>query len=166
MTTAIQEKEPYMISSYSKLALEQKPPYLIFSKLEIGTDVLSELHDVYGIREIILSDLMTGSAIDYRRNNFAIKFDELASEVEQDCMLVSSPSQIALHPAYQKIIGMGERIIPLLIKKLNEIPTMWFWALESISGYNPVPQNHKGNIPVMVKDWQNWYNENGKRFFY
>ena len=94
------------------------------------------------------------------KENLAIRFNQLSSEVIEDCMMVSSPTNIALHPSYQKIIGMGEEVLPLLLKKLDETPIFWFWALEAITGINPIPKSHRGNIPKMVKDWIKWANAN------
>lgn len=92
---------------------------------------------------------------------FSKQFEYLSSAIEQECIMVSSPSQIAMHPYYQKIISFGKKAIPLLIKKLDNTPTYWFWALEEISGTNPVPVIHRGNIPEMIKLWKNWAKENG-----
>jgi len=151
------KRESNIILSFSQLNLEKMPSYVTSSISDI--EVRNPLQDVYEIRDSIVVGLMTGIVMAYRENNFAIRFKELASQIEEDCILLSSPSQIALHPAYQKIIGMGEKIIPLLIEKLNSTPTIWFWALESITGINPVPKVHRGDVSLMIEDWQNWFNE-------
>ena len=88
--------------------------------------------------------------------NIPATFEQLAAEVTEDCKMVSITDIIAAHPSYVKIIGMGEKIIPFLIKMLDVKPVFWFKALESITGTNPVKKEHKGNIAQMVTDWKNW----------
>ena len=39
-----------------------------------------------------------------------------------------------LHPAYQRILGMGEKALPLIFAELNQRPDHWFWALRFITG--------------------------------
>jgi hypothetical protein len=153
------------VANYSPINLEKKPSYVTSSVWGEKTDILQ---DVYAMRHDIVLALSIGSAIVYRESNIAVKFEEFATQVEEDCKHLSSPSQIAMHPSYQKIIGMGEPIIPLLIQKLDESPVMWFWALNAISEVNPVPKAHKGNIKLMIKDWKNWVNSKRyeQRHFY
>lgn len=43
-----------------------------------------------------------------------------------------------MHPAYQQIIGMGEKALPLILRDLRDRPTgHWFWALNAITGEEP-----------------------------
>jgi mRNA interferase MazF len=58
---------------------------------------------------------------------------------------VSSTNQMCMHTAYQQIIGMGEPVIPLLLRELEEKSGRWFWALKSISREDPVPPEYRGN---------------------
>ena len=157
-TLALHEKPKTLLSEYSGLHLEKVPTYVIHG-WDVG--VSDTLEGLYKKREGVLSDLAFGTALTYCRINTAAKFQQLASEVEEDCIMLSSPTQIALHPAYQEVIGMGKTILPLLIKRLSEFPTTWFWALEAISGINPVHKAHRGSVPYMVHDWNSWARENG-----
>ncbi len=151
--TALQEKTLSKYSQYSNFHLTQIPPYLVYQSF-------GNIEEIYLKRELVILDLTCSTALTHRKNNIATRFIQLASEVEEDCMMVSISTHIALHPSYQEIIGMGEKVIPLLIKKLNETPVFWFWAIEAIAGINPVPKSHRGNIPEMVKDWKKWANVN------
>ncbi len=156
MDTLILDREN-KISLFSSLSIQKTPSYTVGSiDMKSGSHVAQ---DIYKIREKIVFGLMAGVVVVYRENNIVIRFNELVSQIEQDCLLASSPSQIALHPAYQEMIGMGKIIMPLLIEKLDESPTFWFWALQAISGANPVPKSHRGNVPQMVIDWKLWFNE-------
>jgi hypothetical protein len=66
-----------------------------------------------------------------------------------------------LHPAYQEIIGMGERVVPLLLAELRREPDDWFWALHAITGANPVPAARGGSLPAMAEAWIQWGVEKG-----
>ena len=41
------------------------------------------------------------------------------------------------HWAYQRIIGMGQPALPLILHDLDERPDHWFWALNAITGIDP-----------------------------
>lgn len=117
------------------------------------------------IQEDIKSELFTSvrknKATTPALSNIEQQFEHLSSALTEEFIMVSSPSQIALHPFYKQIIAIGEKAIPLLIKKLDDTPTMWFWALEEISGVNPISVSDKGNIPLMVSSWKKWAKKNG-----
>lgn len=158
-TAIITEKPNTQFSRFSRLNLEKIPTYVAFNKIW-GSSMSEPLEDLYRMREFVIVGLICGTALTHWENNIAARFEQLSEEVFEECMMVSSPSQIALHPSYQEIIGLGKNAIPLLIRKLDEVPTMWFWALEAITGVNPVPKKHKGKVSVMVQDWKNWAKEN------
>ena len=48
--------------------------------------------------------------------------------------------------AFLEIIKLGERVIPLMLRDLQERPRLWVWALPVITGENPVPVPDAGNI--------------------
>ena len=89
-----------------------------------------------------------------------IKFEELTSIVEEECSVVSSNNTIINHPQYQEIIKMGKKIVPLLLKRLDE-SSMWLDALFIITGEDPVDKSHCGKIQLMKEDWKNWGIKNG-----
>jgi len=68
----------------------------------------------------------------------------------------SSVSDIVLHPSYQRIIGLGGEAVPLILRELDKSPRFWFWALEAITGENPVPNSENGQIRLMTKRWIEW----------
>jgi hypothetical protein len=47
------------------------------------------------------------------------RFNKLAKVWKSETELVSKVSKRVMHPAYQKIIGMGEPAIPLILKDLS-----------------------------------------------
>jgi hypothetical protein len=94
------------------------------------------------------------------RRSLSKEFYGLASEWRKDVKHLSSISEIAMHPAYQQIIGMGEKALPLIFRELEKEPGHWFWALKALTRANPVPPNYRGNISQMTRTWLNWAKEN------
>lgn len=87
-------------------------------------------------------------------------FQALRNEWVNETKYFSSAEQKFLHPAYQKIIGMGRKAIPFIINDLLDEPQHWFWALKSITGEDPVPPASRGRIKEMIQHWLQWYIEN------
>ena len=61
-------------------------------------------------------------------------FFELANRWRDETALLSSVTRTAMHPAYQRIIGMGPAAVPLILRELEQRPDHWFWALTAITG--------------------------------
>lgn len=70
-------------------------------------------------------------------------------------------ADMVAHPSYQRIIGMGEAAVPLLLNELRRKPDHWFMALYAITGANPVPSESEGNVKKMAKSWLAWGSERG-----
>jgi hypothetical protein len=68
---------------------------------------------------------------------------------------------MAMHPAYQQIIGMGREVVPLILRELEREPDHWFWALKAITGEDPVPEQHRGRVRAMADAWIRWGREHG-----
>jgi hypothetical protein len=83
-------------------------------------------------------------------------FQTLAERWKKETAHQSNMAKKALHPAYQEIIGMGERVVPLLLAELRREPDDWFWALHAITGANPVPPTNRGNLQAMAEAWIEW----------
>ena len=91
------------------------------------------------------------------------KFEKLASEWRESTKYLSSVTSIAMDPSYQQIIGMGDDVVPLLLRELRnqEEPDYWFWALRAITGADPVPAADKGNVCAMADAWTKWGKSRG-----
>ena len=48
------------------------------------------------------------------------RFDELADEWRDSQGVTSSLTEIALNPAYQQIVGMGESAVPFIFRELEK----------------------------------------------
>lgn len=71
----------------------------------------------------------------------------------------SSITKMAMCSSYQRIIAMGEKAVPLILRQLEnerDQPDMWFWALQSLTGVDPVPDHARGDMVAMAQAWFNW----------
>ena len=58
---------------------------------------------------------------------------------------------------YEKIIQLGWRAVPFIIKKLKEDHAHLFIALSRITGENPVKKENMGKVKKMAEDWIQWW---------
>jgi hypothetical protein len=88
-------------------------------------------------------------------------FQDLLSRWKTERGATSSVVKMAMHPAYQQIIGMGVMAIPFLLKELKERPDHLFWALHAITHADPVPPVSRGRIREMAAAWVQWGRDHG-----
>jgi len=89
----------------------------------------------------------------------ALKFLGLVSQWRQERGAISSITKMAMCPSYQRIIAMGERVIPFILRELEsegDEPDMWFWALQVLTGNDPVSDEARGNVKKMADAWLDW----------
>ena len=84
------------------------------------------------------------------------EFRTLYEEWRRDTATSSSMRTKALHPAYRRIVAMGEQAIPLILDQLRRQPSHIFWALHEITGANPVQPASAGKVMEMIGDWLKW----------
>ena len=88
-------------------------------------------------------------------------FHQLAGEWKAATALTSSGTEMLLHPAYQRIIGMGAEVVGLIVAELRREPDHWFWALQAITGEDPVAAGDHGKIDRMTAAWLSWAGRHG-----
>lgn len=91
-------------------------------------------------------------------------FLELAEQWRRETGMFSVTSKISMHPAYQRIIGMGQPVVPLILRELEREPEHWFLALTAITGENPIKTEQRGRLDQMAQAWIEWGRENGYTF--
>jgi hypothetical protein len=89
------------------------------------------------------------------------QFDQLSREWKAQSRFMSSSSDMAMLMPYQRIIGLGPAVLPLIFRELEREPDHWFWALAVITGANPVPAESRGNLAEMAQAWLNWARSEG-----
>jgi hypothetical protein len=93
---------------------------------------------------------------DARSARLRREFDRLANEWKIATAFSSSLSAAATHPSYQRIIGLGPDAISLVLNDLEMTGAPWFWALRALTGEDPVPAAHSGQLDKMREDWLDW----------
>lgn len=96
-----------------------------------------------------------------RPEDYLIEFYSLVSTWHKDTQTASSALEMSTHPGYQRIIGMGKKVVPLLLRELEERPDHWFWALGAITGENPILPEQRGKVGEMAKAWLDWGKDAG-----
>ena len=86
------------------------------------------------------------------------KFRRLADQWREDTEHLSSITKACMHPAYQRIIGMGQAVVQLLLRELREDPDHWFWALNAITERDPAQS--EDTFDGAVQSWLQWGREN------
>lgn len=89
----------------------------------------------------------------------AAEFEQLAHQWRRETSHLSNSTKMALHPAYQRIIGMGQAALPLILEELKRKPDHWFWALNAISGADPAQTD--ADFDGAVAAWLQWGREEG-----
>jgi hypothetical protein len=91
------------------------------------------------------------------------RFQRLAADWKEQTRFLSNSAQMAILKPYQRIIGMGPPVVPLILDELRREPDQWFWALESITEQNPVPPEAMGSqtpnlmTPLLQPFDQMWF---------
>ena len=91
-------------------------------------------------------------------------FLELVEQWRRETGMLSVTSKISIHPAYQRIIGIGQPVVPLIMRELEREPDHWFWALSAITGANPVKPEQRGSLSHLAQAWIEWGKANGYRW--
>ncbi len=89
------------------------------------------------------------------------RFRRLATEWKEQSRYLSNTAQMAMLRPYQRIIGLGLPVVPLILEELNREPNQWFWALEAITEQNPVPPKAQGKVGMMAQAWIEWGKQQG-----
>lgn len=87
------------------------------------------------------------------------KFRRLADQWIIETEHTSSVKKACMHPAYQRIIGMGSAVVPYLLRELERNPDHWFWALNAITEADPAIA--EDSFDGAIKAWLRWGKEKG-----
>jgi|SRR5437867_4171592 len=87
------------------------------------------------------------------------EFNSLAEQWYREMGMVSLMHKKALHPAYQRIIGMGKDALPFIFRELKQRRGHWLWALVAITGKDPAKPDH--SFAEAVEAWLRWGEQHG-----
>ena len=86
----------------------------------------------------------------------AVTFSSLANQWREETEHMSSVSEIVKHPAYERIVELGEAVVPLVLAELRDRPALWFEALCRLTGANPTAQLKGASTRDRVEAWLAW----------
>lgn len=89
------------------------------------------------------------------------RFQQLKNDWKTQSRYLSNTAQMAMLWPYQRIIGLGSLAVPLILAELRRETDHWFWALEAITGENPVPAEVAGNVQAAAEAWLRWGRDKG-----
>ena len=84
------------------------------------------------------------------------RFRRLDATWRKETAYQSSSTKIRSHPAFREVVGLGDAVVPLLLRDLEAKPSLWVWALHEIFADDPVPLEDRGNLSQMTEAWLRW----------
>jgi hypothetical protein len=128
------------------------------SNIQIAPAPALQLHAAFQ-----LSLPQSVSTIPYDSLDVEYQFEDLRRKWHSEYGASSSPRVIANSSSYRQIVFMGDRVLPLIFRDLEQRsePDHWFTALHEITNANPVSPSDRGNMRAMAKAWIKWAKTHG-----
>jgi hypothetical protein len=93
-----------------------------------------------------------------------VQFRILADWWRDATQFLSSPTDITSHEAYQRIIALGPRVVPLILEDLRDRGGHWYIALRRLVTDPPqIDQETARSSRAVVDVWLNWGRAHGYR---
>jgi adenine-specific DNA-methyltransferase len=108
--------------------------------------------EAYGIADVQIAS--------YAVSETERRFRKLARQWTRDTALYSFIEQKKRHPAYSRIVDMGEIVVPLLLREMRDRPGFLANALAEITGADPIPER-EATIEDVANAWVQWGRRNG-----
>jgi hypothetical protein len=94
-----------------------------------------------------------------RQTEIEPEFQRLARQWYRETAKFSLIQKKAMHPAYQRIIGMGPDALPWIFRELETSRGHWLWALTAITGKDVAKPEQ--TFDEAVDEWLKWGHEQG-----
>jgi hypothetical protein len=92
------------------------------------------------------------------------RFESLAAKWRDATQYMSSVTQMISRPEYLQIIGMGEAVLPYILRELERDSDHWGPALSAITNTDPVREEDWGDLTAIRARWLGWAREHGVRW--
>lgn len=96
-----------------------------------------------------------------KQEDYIQRFYRLLDKWRAETLHSSFFQQKIEHPSFRQIVEIGRPTIPLILDDLRVTPSFLFFALQLITGDNPVPPHLRGNVRAAVDMWIEWGNRQG-----
>ena len=103
--------------------------------------------------------------VSIRPDSIKRRFDALRREWERDTMLVSNAATVLSHPAFMKVIALGDSVVPAILEFIESHPKeslFWTIALQTIVDDDPVPVEERSNPSKRRARWIEWGRRHGR----
>ncbi len=135
-----------------------------FSRYDYGIKSIIENQSVIESQTLAFSSaIMLGQVISFSvpflsvvKDEVKTKFKEFTKAWKKETGGMSSPSSIWMNRNYQKIIGLGPEVIPLILKELAREHDDWFYALEMLVDDKDNPVTEEMGFNDSVAAWLKW----------
>lgn len=131
---------------------ERQRPIGVSIEAQFVRQNIQTTHDLFMGQSVFIQEMY--------KQQLSKKFDLYSGIWKTESMFSSNSSEITNNSAYRSIIGLGKDIIPFIIEDLKQSENHWFYALELLTGENPIKSEHRGIINLMKSDWLNWAEKN------
>ena len=86
----------------------------------------------------------------------AAQFEAYYKQWKAETVFESNGRKILENAHYQKIINMGEAVVPLILEKYIQANDHWSYALRNITGISLNEATHQGDLEAIRTDWIEW----------
>lgn len=147
----------YPSASWEIHALRHRPShdrdYVYLANDPLGAGSLSRPLSLYRSLEIIWPFRLQQDTESITEGLRSL-FDNLVKAWNEDTMMSSSMREVCTHWAYQRVIGLGFPVVPLILERIQEGDRHWGWALTSITGENPA--ENLDSLRLAAESWIRW----------
>ncbi len=117
----------------------------------ITTTASSATQDAEIVVGLLISGIVLGEA-----------FNRVAQTLEDETLVLSSPNQMLKHPNVAKVMSFSRPyVISKAAERLEEHPVLWISILREVTASDPVPDEERGKIPLMINRWRDWAAQHG-----
>ncbi len=115
--------------------------------------------------QVVLRNPKDNQVVKFKTNSESDKslkseFEKLVKVWTESIKYLSSEKQQKDHPAFLRIVGMGEKVLPFIFAEFSKRPfTAWLSALEAIVGKNIAAEAK--SFREAVNYWVEWGKMNG-----
>jgi hypothetical protein len=94
--------------------------------------------------------------------DYISRFFRLLRRWRAETAYSSSAPEMFTHPAFIQIVGMGDKVVPLIVAELRRQPDWILGALPQITGENPIANSDRGDLYAMAAAWIEWHHRRSR----